>query len=94
MDGLKLHIQRTRDNNTQKNFYNGWTHDHYVTAVFTFTPDGTIPICCYNVPGSVHDSKIAEWGNIYKKLENVHERLGGARCAADSAFSKRRAPFY
>ncbi len=25
-------------------FYNGWTHDHYVTNVFEFAPEGTIPI--------------------------------------------------
>ena len=71
MDGLKLYLQPSSDCTTQKNFYNGWTHDHYVGAVIVFCPDGTIPICCYNVPGSpVHDSMIAErMGNVYNKLE-------------------------
>ena len=77
---------------TQNLFYNGWTHDHYVGGVFCFCPDGTIPIACYNVPGSIHDSKIAELGNIYEKLEDVFNRTG-ARCTADSAFSRTRAPF-
>ena len=92
MDGLKLLLQQAGSINVQNNFYNGWTHDHYVTSVFCFCPDGTIPIACYNVPGSIHDSKIAEWGNIYKKLERVYTETG-ARCTADSAFSRLRAPF-
>ena len=51
MDGLKLCLQQSGNATTQNNFYNGWTHDHYVSSVFVFCPDGTIPICCYNVPG-------------------------------------------
>ena len=54
--------------------------------------DGTIPICCYNVPGSVHDSSVAEWGNVYRRLETVYNLCGG-RCAVDSAFSMKRYPF-
>lgn len=92
MDGLKLLLQHAGDFNVQNNFYNGWTHDHYVSGVFCFCPDGTIPIACYNVPGSIHDSKIAEWGNIYEKLESVYQSTG-AKCTADSAFSRARAPF-
>jgi DDE superfamily endonuclease len=88
MDGLKLRLHRPADGITQNMFYNGWTHDHYVSAVFVFCPDGTIPMCCFNVPGSIHNSKIAEWGNIYKKLRKVYERTGGI-CTADSAFSMR-----
>ena len=92
MDGLKLYLQPSSDCTTQNNFYNGWTHDHYVGAVIVFCPDGTIPICCYNVPGSVHDSMIAEMGNVYNKLEKVFQRTGG-KCTVDSAFSKRNYPF-
>lgn len=92
MDGLKLRLQAAGNNKIQGNFYNGWTHDHYVSAVFVFCPDGTIPICCYNVPGCVHDSKIAEWGNIYTKLESVYERTG-SKCTVDSAFSLSNKPY-
>ena len=68
MDGLvKLYLQPLSDCITQNNFYNGWTHDHYVEAVIVFCPDGTIPISCFNVPGSIHDSMIAEMGNVYNK---------------------------
>ena len=92
MDGLKLNLQRAGNNKFQNMFYNGWTHDHYVSCVFVFAPDGTIPICCYNVPGSIHDSKIAEWGNIYNKLERMYD-LYGVKCTVDSAFAKRERPF-
>ena len=93
MDGLKLYLQQAGDSTIQNNFYNGWTHDHYVSAVLVFCPDGTIPIACFNVPGSVHDSTIAEWGNIYGKLENVYNSPLKGKCSVDSAFSKKKCPF-
>ena len=93
MDGLKLYLQQSGDATIQNNFYNGWTHDHYVSAVLVFCPDGTIPIACYNVPGCIHDSTIAEWGNVYKKLENVFNSPVHGKCTVDSAFSKKRSPF-
>jgi hypothetical protein len=69
----------------QERFYNGWTHDHYVSSVLCFCPDGTIPIAYINIPGSVHDSQIADYGNIYEKLQSVYER-DGAQCTMDSAY--------
>jgi DDE superfamily endonuclease len=92
MDGLKLYLQQAGEASIQNNFYNGWTHDHYVSNVIVFCPDGTIPICCYNVPGSVHDSMVAEWGGVYEKLGRVHRQTGGM-CTVDSAFSKRNYPY-
>ncbi len=62
-------------------------HDHYVTSVFCFCPDGTIPIAFFNLPGSVHDSQVAEYGSIYGKLEDVF-RLTGAKCCVDLAFGQ------
>lgn len=44
MDGLKLYLQAAGHAEIQEKYYNGWTHDHYVTSVFCFCPDGTIPI--------------------------------------------------
>jgi hypothetical protein len=92
MDGLKLAIQKSGDNRTQNMFYNGLKCDLFVSCVFVYCPDGTIPICCYNVPGCIHDSKIADWGNIYLKLESVYNRNGGI-CTVDSAFSKKDKPY-
>jgi hypothetical protein len=85
MDGLKLYLQASGNAEIQERYYNGWTHDHYVTSIFCFCPDGTIPIAFFNVPGSVHDSQVAEFGNIYKKLEDVYLSTG-AKCCIDSAF--------
>ena len=94
MDGLKLYLEQAGNSVIQNQFYNGWTHDHYVSAVFVFCPDGTIPIGTWNVPGSFHDSTIAEWGNIYKKLRDVYENSGTAgKCTVDSAFSRKRYDF-
>jgi hypothetical protein len=59
--------------------------NHYVTSVFCFCPDGTIPIAFFNVPGLVHDSQVAEYGNIYGKLENVFWSTG-AKCCINLAF--------
>ena len=85
MDGLKLYLQQSGNAVIQERYYNGWTHDHYVTSVFCFCPDGTIPIAFFNVPGSVHDSQVAEFGNIYNRLEEVYLSTG-AKCCIDSAF--------
>jgi hypothetical protein len=85
MDGLKITLEQSGDALVQEQYYNGWTHDHYVSSVICFCPDGTIPIVFVNVPGAVHDSQIADYGNIYDKLELVYERDGG-KCTVDSAF--------
>jgi hypothetical protein len=85
MDGLKITLEQSGDALIQEEYYNGWTHDHYVSSVICFCPDGTIPIVFVNVPGAVHDSQIADYGNIYDKLELVYQR-DGAKCTVDSAF--------
>ena len=89
MDGLKLLLESSGISKEQNMFYNGWTHDTYVTSVICFCADGTIPITCFNVPGCQHDSTIAEWGNVYKKLEKIYNRTNGT-CVVDSAFSKKK----
>ncbi len=85
MDGLKLYLQTAGNTYIPERFYNGWMHDHYVTSVFCFCPDGMIPISFFNVPGSVHASQVVEFGNNYNKLEEVYH-LYGAKCCVDSAF--------
>ena len=76
----------------QERFYNGWTHNHYVTSVFVFCPNGIILIAFFNVPGAVHDSQIAHWGKIYDKLDEVYKATCG-KCTVDSAFAKVNRPF-
>jgi hypothetical protein len=85
MDGLKLYPQASGNSEIQERFYNVWAHDHYVTSVFCFCPDGTIPIAFFNVPGCVHDSQVAEFGRMYDKLEDVY-RTTGRKCCVDLAF--------
>jgi hypothetical protein len=80
MNGLKLYLQQSGNTEIQEQFYNGSTHNHYVTSVFCFCPDGTIPIVFFNIPGSVHDSQVVELGKIYSKLECVYEMTGGKCC--------------
>ncbi len=85
MDGLKLYLQTAGNTYIQERLYNGWTHDHYITSVFCFCPDEMIPISFFNIPGSVHDSQFAKFGNMYNKLEEVYH-LYGAKCCVDLAF--------
>ena len=86
MDGLKLFLQQSGNTDIQERYHNGWTHDHYVTSVFCFCLDGTILIAFFNIPGSVHNSQVAEFGKIYNKLEDVYLSTG-AKCCIDLAFS-------
>jgi hypothetical protein len=62
MDGLKLTLEQSGDALIQERYCNGWTHDHYVTLVLCFCPDGTIPFAYINIPGSVHDCQVADYG--------------------------------
>eukprot|EP00957_Ditylum_brightwellii_P097006 7387020-Ditylum_brightwellii.AAC.1 len=58
MDGLKLRLQMSGDHDQQEWFYNGWQHDHFVTNIFAFSPDGKIIATVINVPGSIHNSTV------------------------------------
>jgi hypothetical protein len=92
MDGVKTPIQQASTTKQQGYFYNGWKHNHFVTSVFCFCPDGTIPIAYMNLPGAMHDSTIAEWGGIYDKLASLYETTGAVTCV-DSAFRMRSLPY-
>ena len=50
-----------------------------MSSVLCFCPDGTIPIAYVNVPGSVHDSQVADYDGVYEKLEDVFLHTG-AKC--------------
>lgn len=91
-DGLKLTLEQSGDSIIQEMFYNGWTHSHYVSNVFVFAPNGVVIACVTNAPGAMHDSSIAECGNLYEKLEDVYEKTGG-KVVVDSAFAKGQYPF-
>ena len=63
-----------------------------MTGVLGFVPDGTIALAFYNVPGCCHDSTVADWGNMYNKLEDVY-RQTGLKFVIDSAFSSMKYEF-
>jgi len=92
LDGLKMPLQQPGDPDVQRVFYNGWTHYTYVSNVFVFTPDGLIISCALNFPGCVHDSLVADYGNVYEKLKDHVDRFGG-KGVGDSAFTSSRCPF-
>jgi DDE superfamily endonuclease len=52
---------------------------------------GCIIEACTNVPGSVHDSSIANVFGVYKRLEEKYLQTGG-KCVIDSAFAAGRNP--
>ena len=56
MDGLKLRLGAATNYSTQSVFYNGWTHDYYVSDMLVFTPDERVIVCCLNAPECNHDS--------------------------------------
>jgi hypothetical protein len=92
VDGLKIPIQKSGDEEIQNAYYNGWLHSHFIGCIFVFTPSGLIVACTLNAPGSWHDSYIAENGGLYDTLRTIQERTGGI-AVVDSAFSKKRCPF-
>lgn len=85
-DGLKLYFQSCANEEEQGMYYNGWTHSHHITNLLVFSVDGRIIKCVLNVPGSIHDSTLADWGGVYEELEATFRRTGG-KCCVDSAFA-------
>eukprot|EP00536_Pseudo-nitzschia_multiseries_P003099 jgi/Psemu1/6958/gm1.6958_g len=84
-DGLKIKIQQSLNWLIQSRFYNtSWVCDTYDNSVFVFAADGRICICCYNCPGTWHDSTIADHG-VYDKIEELFIKLEAMVCV-DSVF--------
>lgn len=77
------------DDNRENHFYNCQICDHYTGTDPVFCPDGAIPICCYNIWGTVHDSQIVLIGNIYIQLQDIYDKTG----ADDSSFICNNHPF-
>jgi hypothetical protein len=84
-NGLKLGLEQSGDDATQNIFFNGWTHDHYVSNLFLFLPDGKIRACYIDAPGTFHDSTMANMSGIYDKIDDLYRQLG-SKVVVDSAF--------
>lgn len=54
-----------------------------------------LPICCYNISGSVRDSKVAEeLGDVFFRLGTVNDSVGTwKKRAVNFAFSLKKCPF-
>ena len=67
MDGLKLTLQQAGNETQQDNFYNGWTHEHYVTNLFLFLlKEIFFVLILMSKPGVIHDlSTMAIWSSIF-----------------------------
>jgi hypothetical protein len=89
MDGLKIRLEKAGNPNVQNVFFNGWTHDHYISNLFLFSPDGKIRACYVNAPGTMHDSTMARWGNLYDKVDQLYATMG-VKIVVDSAFASER----
>jgi hypothetical protein len=56
-----------------------------VTNLLGFGPDGMIIFGIINAPGSIHDSSLASFFGINKKLQPVYDKTG-LKVIMDSAF--------
>ncbi|ETO72352.1 hypothetical protein F444_11519 [Phytophthora nicotianae P1976] len=86
IDGVKIPVAESLDEDTQKPQYNGWTCSHYCSSVFVFAPDGAILCALLNAPGSWHDAAVVQ--DLYGKLLNKTPE--GDFAIADSAFPRSR----
>jgi hypothetical protein len=71
MDELKLCVEKAGDYQIQNLFFNGWQHNHYISNLLLFSPDGKIRACYKNTPGTMHDSTMAKRGGVYGLSINV-----------------------
>ncbi|KAF9039695.1 hypothetical protein BDZ89DRAFT_945205 [Hymenopellis radicata] len=82
VDGLKLPVQVSIDQEIENATYNGWLHDHFISNILAFSAQGEIIAARINAPGSWHDSRVAR--PIYEKLLN--DTPDGFYLVADTAF--------
>ncbi len=40
IDGLKLPVEESSDQDIENSMYNGWLHDHFISNILVFAPDG------------------------------------------------------
>ena len=85
IDGLRLALHPCGDVEMENAYYNGYyTHNHYVSNVFLFTPDGCVSYAVTNCPGNWHGSQVSRIGGLYDVL--ISDVPQGFFVVADSAF--------
>ena len=50
IDGLKLPVEESSDQDIENAMYNGWLHDHYISNILAFGPDGAYFIFLAHLP--------------------------------------------
>ncbi|KAG6913460.1 hypothetical protein DXG01_006709 [Tephrocybe rancida] len=84
IDGLKLPVQTSADEDVENATYNGWLSEHFVSSVLAFSPKGPIIAAKLNAPGSWHDAHVAQ--PIFEKLRMKTPE--GYYMVADTAFPR------
>ncbi|KAG2064064.1 hypothetical protein BDR04DRAFT_1130904 [Suillus decipiens] len=67
IDGLKLPVQTSEDDEIKNATYNGWLSEHFISSIITFSAEGVVIAARINVPGSWHGSHLAS--HIYTQLQ-------------------------
>ncbi|KAG2053731.1 hypothetical protein BDR06DRAFT_1008331 [Suillus hirtellus] len=57
INGLKLPVQTSKDDEIENATYNGWLSEHFISFVITFSAEGIMIAARTNAPGSWHDSR-------------------------------------
>ncbi len=66
-------------------------HDHYVSNLLLFSPDGKVHRCYFNAPGVLYNSTLTNWGYLYDDIGRIFWQYG-ACVVIDSAFAKANNP--
>ncbi|KAG2076065.1 hypothetical protein BDR04DRAFT_1149775 [Suillus decipiens] len=58
IDGLRLPVQTSEDDEIENATYNGWLSEHFISSVITFSAEGVVIATRINAPGSWHNSRL------------------------------------
>lgn len=70
MDGTKDPIQLAEYIKIQNTDYHSIQFGHCFAYTFDFAVEDTIPVCCFKITESTHDSTATDFGFIYDKQKN------------------------
>ena len=84
---MKIQIlQKANNSKIQSNHNDDWIHNYYVASML-FLSKGNNTGCFIEVQICVHNSQVADWGDIYDKLKLVYKNTGD-KCVFDLAYEK------
>lgn len=74
-------------------FWNAWKTETYVTNAFLFLLREKAVVSVYDLPKTLNDSALMDWGEAYVKLEKNIE-MQRRECVVDSAFNRGLHPIF